>query len=119
VSSTSKSPASGAPGSTKTSSGACSWQSTYFPAPTPAARSASWSIKWSAIVARYGQRWFRLWSFFLAWSILIASQGSSALFMLTLTKNLKNDRETLPRSANVRLNRRARFIGPNPVATQQ
>ncbi len=70
------------------------------------------------IVEKYGERWFRLWSFFLAWSALIGSQGSSALFMLTLGKNLKNDRATVPSQYGVRLGRRARYIGPDPVATQ-
>ena len=71
------------------------------------------------VVEKYGERWFRLWSLFLAWSVLIGNQGSSALFMLTLTKNLKNDRETLPLTEGVRLNRRSRWIGSRPVATQQ
>jgi cyclopropane fatty-acyl-phospholipid synthase-like methyltransferase len=79
----------------------------------------NWTRNQAAIVERYGERWFRLWAFFLAWSMLMGSQGSSAVFMISMTKNLKNDRETLPRSAKIRLSRRARFIGPSPIATQQ
>ena len=79
----------------------------------------NWRRNEAAIVERYGQRWFKLWSFFLAWSVLIGSQGSSALFMITMTKNLKNDRETVPQPSNVRFSRRRRFIGPKTIATQQ
>ncbi|MEI9949805.1 MAG: cyclopropane-fatty-acyl-phospholipid synthase family protein [Pseudomonadota bacterium] len=79
----------------------------------------NWRRNETKIVERYGQRWFRLWSFFLAWSVLIGSQGSSALFMITMTKNLKNDRETLPQTSNLRFSRRRRFIGPRTIATQQ
>ena len=79
----------------------------------------NWQRNRDAVVEKYGERWFRLWSLFLAWSVLIGNQGSSALFMLTLTKNLKNDGATLPLGRGVRLNRRARWIGTRPVATQQ
>jgi len=79
----------------------------------------NWRRNEAKIVERYGERWFRLWSFFLAWSALIGSQGSSALFMITMTKNLKNDRETLPKTSKLRFSRRRRFIGPRAVATQQ
>ncbi len=79
----------------------------------------NWTRNQSAIVEKYGERWFRLWSMFLAWSVLIGSQGSSTVFMITLTKNLKNDQATLPARSGAAMNRRARFIGPNPLATQQ
>jgi hypothetical protein len=79
----------------------------------------NWQKNRAFVVEKYGERWFRLWSMFLGWSVLIANQGSSALFMLTLTKNLKNDRATLPLTDDVRLNRRSRWIGSRPVATQQ
>ncbi len=81
----------------------------------------NWRRNEDAIVAKYGQRWFRLWSMFLAWSAQIGGQGSSALFMITLTKNIKNDKSTVgPEEAqNVAFSRRDRWIGPNPIATQQ
>jgi cyclopropane fatty-acyl-phospholipid synthase-like methyltransferase len=81
----------------------------------------NWQSNRDQIVAKYGERWFRLWTLFLAWSILIGGQGSSALFMLTLTKNLKNDKATVSpeEAAEVALSRQARWIGPNPIATQQ
>lgn len=86
---------------------------------------AKWYENWqrneAAIVAKYGQYWFRLWSLFLAWSVQIGGQGSSALFMLTLTKNTKNDRSTVaPEQRHwLPFSRRARWIGSKPVATQQ
>ena len=79
----------------------------------------NWQRNEQAVVQKYGRRWFRLWSMFLAWSGMIGAQGSSALFMLTLTKNLKNDRSTAAPGEQVALCRRERWIGPNPVATQQ
>jgi len=86
---------------------------------------AKWYDNWkrneAAIVARYGVYWFRLWSLFLAWSVQIGGQGSSALFMLTLTKNLKNDQSTVAPEDRyqVPFSRRKRWIGPKPIATQQ
>lgn len=86
---------------------------------------AKWYDNWkrneAAIVERYGVYWFRLWSLFLAWSVQIGGQGSSALFMLTLTKNTKNDKSTVSPEEQPRVpfSRRQRWIGPNPVATQQ
>jgi len=59
----------------------------------------NWQRNEEAIVAKYGERWFRMWTFFLAWSTLIAAQGSSTVFMITLTKR--------------------RWVGKKPVATQQ
>lgn len=57
----------------------------------------SWTIrKWhknwvsnrEAIVAKYGERWYRIWHFFLAWSTIIAKQGNAACFQVVLHKNL-------------------------------
>jgi sphingolipid C9-methyltransferase len=59
----------------------------------------SWTIKkwhdnWlsnkSSIIAAYGERWFRIWHFFLAWSTIIAEQGNAACFQVVLNKNLDN-----------------------------
>jgi cyclopropane fatty-acyl-phospholipid synthase-like methyltransferase len=56
----------------------------------------SWTIKrwhdnWlsnrDAVVAVYGERWFRIWHFFLAWSTIIAAQGNAACFQVVLNKN--------------------------------
>lgn len=81
----------------------------------------NWLANEEAVVAKYGRRWFRLWAMFLGWSVNIGHQGSSALFMVTLTKNIKNDKSTVsPEEAvAVPFSRAKRWIGPKPVATQQ
>jgi cyclopropane fatty-acyl-phospholipid synthase-like methyltransferase len=81
----------------------------------------NWKRNEAAIVAKYGQRWFRMWMMFLAWSVMIGGQGSSTVFMITLTKNTKNDKSTVgPEEARcVPFSRQDRWIGQNPIATQQ
>jgi cyclopropane fatty-acyl-phospholipid synthase-like methyltransferase len=63
----------------------------------------SWTIKawhdnWlsnrDAVVATYGERWFRIWHFFLAWSTIIAEQGNAACFQVVLNKNLDHYNRT-------------------------
>ena len=39
------------------------------------------------VVASYGERWFRLWEIFLAWSVIIAERGGSTAFQLVCNKN--------------------------------
>jgi hypothetical protein len=72
-------------------------------------------------VAKYGQRWFRMWMMFLAWSVMIGGQGSSTVFMITLTKNIKNDKSTVgPEEAKgVAFSRARRWIGKKIIGTQQ
>jgi cyclopropane fatty-acyl-phospholipid synthase-like methyltransferase len=48
----------------------------------------NWLSNRAAVVARYGERWFRIWHFFLAWSTIIAEQGNAACFQVVLNKNL-------------------------------
>lgn len=81
----------------------------------------NWNRNKDAIVAKYGQRWFRMWSMFLGWSVIIAGQGSSTVFMITLTKNTKNDKATVAPEDAVReaFSRTERWIGRAPVGTQQ
>lgn len=81
----------------------------------------NWNRNKDAIIAKYGQRWFRMWSMFLGWSVIIAGQGSSTVFMITLTKNTKNDKSTVAPEDSKReaFSRTERWIGSKPVATQQ
>jgi cyclopropane fatty-acyl-phospholipid synthase-like methyltransferase len=81
----------------------------------------NWQDNREAIVAAYGERWFRLWSMFLAWSALIAAQGSSTVFMITLAKNIARDKDSVSpaEGETVAYSRKRRWIGPNPIATQQ
>lgn len=57
----------------------------------------SWTIeKWhqnwmrnrEEVGATYGERWYRIWHFFLAWSTIIAKQGNAACFQIVMNKNL-------------------------------
>jgi hypothetical protein len=43
----------------------------------------------SAVEAKYGQKWFRLWQVFLGWSVHIAAQGNSTCFQIVCNKNLE------------------------------
>ncbi|KAJ7471299.1 sphingolipid C9-methyltransferase [Mycena galericulata] len=51
-----------------------------------------WYLNWlsnkDAIVAKYGDKWFRTWAFFLAWSTIASRQGTASVFQITLHKNL-------------------------------
>merc|ERR1712046_300947 len=45
-----------------------------------------WKLPKDSIIAAYGEQSWRRWEVFLAWSVRVARQGSSTVFMLTLTK---------------------------------
>jgi cyclopropane fatty-acyl-phospholipid synthase-like methyltransferase len=47
----------------------------------------NWLSNKAAILAAYGERWFRIWHFFLVWSTIIAEQGNAACFQVVLNKN--------------------------------
>jgi sphingolipid C9-methyltransferase len=81
----------------------------------------SWTIKgwhdnWlrnkDAVVAAYGERWFRIWHFFLAWSVIIAEQGNAACFQCVFNKNLDEyDRTRWVKDRAVVLGNRAKLGG--------
>ena len=69
----------------------------------------NWLSNKDKVIAKYGERWYRIWVYFLAYSIIVArymihfpvsavfiipnvvdlsSQGGSAAFQITLHKNL-------------------------------
>ncbi len=48
----------------------------------------NWMSNKEAIIATYGERWYRIWHFFLAWSALIGEQGRAACFQIVMNKNL-------------------------------
>lgn len=54
----------------------------------------AWHDNWLAnkkqVLETYGERWFRIWHFFLAWSVRIAEQGNAACFQVVFNKN-RND----------------------------
>jgi cyclopropane fatty-acyl-phospholipid synthase-like methyltransferase len=51
-----------------------------------------WHMNWqrnrATILASYGERWYRLWNLFLAWSWRIGMQGTSACYQVVAHKNL-------------------------------
>ncbi len=70
----------------------------------------NWLSNKDAVVAAYGERWFRIWHFFLAWSVLIAEQGNAACFQVVLNKNLDAfDRTRWVDNKSVVLGERARL----------
>jgi hypothetical protein len=48
----------------------------------------NWQKNSRAVVKAYGQRWYRLWHLFLAWSWRIGMQGNAACFQVVAHKNL-------------------------------
>ncbi len=60
----------------------------------------NWVKNKDKVIGKYGQWWWRNWAIFLAWSHLIAAQGSSTVYMMSLTKNLANDKSSIKKSLN-------------------
>lgn len=58
----------------------------------------SWYHNWvknrDEVVLKYGEKNWRTWSIFLAWSHAIAMQGSSTVYMISMTKNLPFDKRS-------------------------
>jgi cyclopropane fatty-acyl-phospholipid synthase-like methyltransferase len=48
----------------------------------------NWQRNREAVVASYGERWYRLFNLFLAWSWRIGVQGTSACYQVVVHKNL-------------------------------
>lgn len=59
---------------------------------------ANWNRNRDAVLAAYGERWFRIWNFFLAWSALVAEQGNAGAYQAVLYKNAQhfNRRRWIP-----------------------
>lgn len=50
----------------------------------------NWMKNKDKIIDKYGVRWFRIWEIFLAWSTIIARQGSATCYQIMLHKNLNS-----------------------------
>lgn len=50
----------------------------------------NWVSNKEQILASYGERWYRIWHMFLAWSVQIAHQGNAACFQVVANKNRDN-----------------------------
>jgi len=48
----------------------------------------NWLANEDKVVEKYGRRLYRIWLFFLAWSVIVAREGGSSLFQITMHKNL-------------------------------
>jgi cyclopropane fatty-acyl-phospholipid synthase-like methyltransferase len=68
----------------------------------------NWLSNKAAVIKAYGERWFRIWHFFLVWSTIIAEQGNAACFQVVLNKNAdKYDRKRWVTNKSVVLGERA------------
>ncbi|KAI4161828.1 MAG: hypothetical protein LQ342_004519 [Letrouitia transgressa] len=50
----------------------------------------NWIANREKVEGKYGRRWFRIWEFFLAYSTIIARQGSASCYQITLVKNINS-----------------------------
>jgi cyclopropane fatty-acyl-phospholipid synthase-like methyltransferase len=50
----------------------------------------NWQKNRDTILKTYGERWYRLWHLFLAWSWRIASQGTASCYQVVAHKNLNS-----------------------------
>jgi sphingolipid C9-methyltransferase len=48
----------------------------------------NWVSNKQQILDSYGDRWYRIWNMFLAWSVRIAEQGNAACFQVLMNKNV-------------------------------
>jgi cyclopropane fatty-acyl-phospholipid synthase-like methyltransferase len=48
----------------------------------------NWLSNKADVIAAYGERWFRLWHLFLAWSTKIADQGNASCYQVVFNKNI-------------------------------
>jgi len=84
----------------------------------------NWINNKDNVINKYGKRWFRLWDIFLAWSCIIANQGTSNVYMITCNKNSFCDISSIQTKYNKtqnipKLNRSKKFIGPDLISYQQ
>ena len=78
----------------------------------------NWLSNKEAVVKTYGERWFRIWHFFLAWSVIVAEQGNAACFQVVLNKNMDAfDRHRWVKKNSTILGDRANF-SPSQVAAE-
>ncbi|KAJ6127931.1 sphingolipid C9-methyltransferase 1 [Penicillium samsonianum] len=50
----------------------------------------NWIGNGDTIKAKYGERWFRIWELFLAWSVIASRQGCATCFQIVVVKNLNS-----------------------------
>ncbi|OWB49281.1 hypothetical protein B5S27_g821 [[Candida] boidinii] len=51
-----------------------------------------WYLNWldnkDKVVSKYGVKWYRIWEFFLSYSVIISRQGSATCYQIVLRKNI-------------------------------
>jgi cyclopropane fatty-acyl-phospholipid synthase-like methyltransferase len=50
----------------------------------------NWVSNKEKVLATYGERWYRIWNLFLAWSVRIGYQGNAACYQVVFNKNTNN-----------------------------
>lgn len=50
----------------------------------------NWMANSEKVKAKYGVRWYRIWEYFLASSVITSRQGGATCFQLTLVKNINS-----------------------------
>ncbi|KAI0999977.1 Sphingolipid C9-methyltransferase 2 [Podosphaera aphanis] len=50
----------------------------------------NWIANEEKVLAKYGDRWYRIWKYFLAYSTIISRQGSATCYQITVVKNLNS-----------------------------
>jgi cyclopropane fatty-acyl-phospholipid synthase-like methyltransferase len=50
----------------------------------------NWIANAEKVKAKYGVRWYRIWEYFLAYSTIVARQGSATCYQITLVKNINS-----------------------------
>ncbi|KAG6848833.1 hypothetical protein H0H93_013656 [Arthromyces matolae] len=63
----------------------------------------NWVSNKDKVVAKYGDRWYRVWVFFLAYSVITSRQGGASVFQITMHKNLNafHRIEGVPKHASI------------------
>jgi cyclopropane fatty-acyl-phospholipid synthase-like methyltransferase len=80
----------------------------------------NWQKNRAVVLKAYGERWYRLWHLFLAWSWRIGAQGNAACFQVVAHKNLDhfNRKVFMGRSSlgAVRAPEKERLVAANGTA---
>ena len=80
----------------------------------------NWVSNKENVLSKYKSWWYRIWSMFLAWSTIIARQGTSTVFMITCNKNTRSDKSSVTvEEGKESFDRYGRWIGNDVVASQQ
>lgn len=77
----------------------------------------NWMSNKADIIQAYSERWYRIWHFFLAWSVRIAAQGNAACFQVVLNRNLDQFDRKRWIGQKFSLGERAPSLGPSLTDT--